>query len=145
MTGALYGNQEDNICCFYGYEFLFMPKLSKKSRKAIRFFTRCLQATAVKSDKEEYLDKGLIYSNDSIYIRAFDIKWLTYSGEPSKYKVYYVFAKNWEGRFFELYKRDVWFEKYLNGYIDGLMDSEKDKNKAEAMWSMAISVGEEKK
>lgn len=130
---------------FMAMSFCSCQNFQRKAEKRYDFLLDSLQATAVKSDKEEYLDKGLIYSNDSIYIRAFDIKWLTYSGEPSKYKVYYVFAKNWEGRFFELYKRDVWFEKYLNGYIDGLMDSEKDKNKAEAMWSMAISVGEEKK
>lgn len=119
-------------------------KFQNKAEKRYEAFLDSLR-TEASASKTRIEDKGVVYVDDSVYVRSFDLVWETYTGETSRKCEYYVYALGAQGNYFELCKQNIWFERHMN-YVDSmLMNDEKDKLRAKLLWSIAVSVGEEKK
>ena len=116
-----------------------------KAEERYEFFLDSLIKNAPVSDKAKIKDNGIVYADDSVYVRSFDIFWETYSGTQSRKSEYYVYALSAQGQYYELCKQSTWFEPHTKYTDRALMDTEKDKMRAKTLWSIAVSVGDERK
>lgn len=90
----------------------------------------------------KYIEQGVVYESDSIYVRRFDINWKTYDGHDATNKWFYIYGLDSHGRDLEMYKRDGWF--YDKIILDDYM-AKLDNNRAvgEAMYRICCIIGKE--
>lgn len=95
---------------------------------------------------QSIVDEGMVYEDDSVYIRRFDLKG-TYPLSSETYRdwVVYIYSRNFQNKRFECFLKKERYDNIMKFYRNDtfVTREEEDKHKAKALWSVAIAIGKE--